>query len=353
MFEEANPQMAENDLHGLDIALKSIKERITNQSTASICQDECLQTVRDVILQLIMLKWGYYGPAETTAGNYLAYHRSELGHYYINSIKNQWPYYPLHEEPNELEVQLNDILISLTEKMSHEKIKGVSILDWPAFGAKKSYFDDLKTNDANWPNELNFHYRNSGLGNMSKEFKELKETMDEWKSYMYKINENGSNSALTFPQNKMSNPFDYSKVILQDFLSFLQISSESHITVQKDKNPIWRRTARSVFKHTIDDDIVLTKGLYDKAIIQCSFRKRLEKITQQKSVLSSGCELFEQSLTSNGLCYTFNALRPSDIWQPSKAINAFQRSFKGKYHQSLQNYAGAGISEGNQFCNKN
>ena len=89
-----------------------------------------------------MLKWGYYGPAETTAGHYLANYRSELGSYFSNSINNQWPYHPLHMKPSEFEVQLNDILIKLTEEMSQGKIMGVSILDLPAFGSKKTNLDE-------------------------------------------------------------------------------------------------------------------------------------------------------------------------------------------------------------------
>ena len=93
------------------------------------CQDECLKTIREVTVQLRMMKWGYLGPAETTAGQYLAYHRAEIGQYFSTSINNQWPYQPLHRGPNDFEIRLNDMLTKLTNVLSHGLVSGVSILD--------------------------------------------------------------------------------------------------------------------------------------------------------------------------------------------------------------------------------
>ena len=84
LFEEENPHLEDNALHGLEVAINSIKEQTTNQTLASPCEEKCLKTVRDITVQLLMLKWGYYGPAETTAGHYLANYRSELGLYFSN-----------------------------------------------------------------------------------------------------------------------------------------------------------------------------------------------------------------------------------------------------------------------------
>ena len=111
---------------------------------------------------------------------------------------------------------------------------------------------------------------------------------------------------------------------------------------------MWQGIANSVFKQTIDDDIVENKGIFDKSIIQCSFKKRLAKTNQRKFVASSGCELFQQTLTNNGLCYSFNALKSSNIWRPSKVIEAFERNLNRQQQKSLQNYAGAGTNEGKQ-----
>ena len=84
LFEEENPHLEENLLHGLEAAIDEIKKRAPDQSKEFGCEEKCQKTVRDITVQLIMLKWGYYGPAETTAGHYLANYRSELGLYFSN-----------------------------------------------------------------------------------------------------------------------------------------------------------------------------------------------------------------------------------------------------------------------------
>ena len=175
IFEKEDPHLQENVFYGLETALKFIKEGTTNQSASQPCQGECLETVRDVTVILMMIKWGFYGPAEMAGGHYLASHRKEIGNYFSNSLNNQWPYSPLHMEPTELEVRLNKILTDLTETMYDGKIKGVSILDLPAFGSKKIHLDDNRANFANWENELNFFFLNRSFGNMTKAFKEYKE----------------------------------------------------------------------------------------------------------------------------------------------------------------------------------
>ena len=103
---------------------------------------------------------------------------------------------------------------------------------------------------------------------------------------------------------------------------------------------IWQKTAIAVFKDTIDND-----ELYDKLVIQCSFKKRLAKIIEKKSMLSGGCEHFDPSLTNNALCYTFNGGKPSSIWRPSKITEELEEIVKKG--RTLQNFGGAGSNEGN------
>ena len=101
LLEEHNNRLKDRNLDGHEVALKKIREVAENQNMTIACQDECLKTVREVTVQLRMMKWGYLGPAEASAGQYLAYHRKEIGHYFSTSINNQWPYQPLHREPND------------------------------------------------------------------------------------------------------------------------------------------------------------------------------------------------------------------------------------------------------------
>ena len=348
IFEEVNPYLEENEYFGLEAALNFIEQGTTNKSEASLCDGHCHKRVREVAVILHMLKWGYYGPAETTAGSYLANYRREIGSYYVNSLNNKWPYHPLHAKPNELEVRLNKILVSLTEAMSSGKIRGISLLDLPAFGSKKTYLDDdSQSNAANWQNEPNFHFLNSSSGNMSKAFKEYKESTHSWRKYINLINQQTSNSISEFSPNKISNVFNHSQFILRDIPTFLRVIAGSHSTATKRKSPVWQWIGSTVFKDTVDQKIVENKGLYDKSVIRCSFNKRVVKNVNKHSPLSGGCELFQHSLTNNGLCYSFNGLGSSDIWRPSKLIEAFDKDFKN--HVPQQNYAGAGTNEGNEL----
>ena len=125
--------------------------------------------MRDIIVQLKMIQCGYFGPAEATAGAYIASHRKNLGSYFENSLNNEWPYQPLHRKPNELETQFNEYLMKMTEELSNGTLKNISILDLPSFGShiSGSYLDKEQTSESNWPNELNFaiynQYKNDTL----------------------------------------------------------------------------------------------------------------------------------------------------------------------------------------------
>ena len=239
--------------------------------------------------------------------------------------------------------------MSLTEEISRGKIRNVSILDLPAFGSKKINLDGLQTNDPNWPNELNFHFINSGSGNISDDFIDLKEITHKWNEYMNKLIERGSNLKSQSPHTKILNPFDYPKYILQDFETILNVFSGSHATALKHNTQLWHEVAKAVFKDIISNNVVGNKGVFDKSIIQCSFKKRMVKFQQKNSLFSSGCELFQRTLTNNGVCYSFNALKSFDVWRESKVLDTFHRNLKGKFHNTLRNYAGAGANEGNYY----
>ena len=67
------------------------------------------------------------------------------------------------------------------------------------------------------------------------------------------------------------------------------------------------------------------RGTYDKLIIDCAFKKSLQR---NKQPSNGGCDIFEPSITTNGLCYTFNGQRSSEIWKPSKMMTAFSHLFQ-------------------------
>ena len=60
-------------------------------------------------------------------------------------------------------------------------------------------------------------------------------------------------------------------------------------------------------------------------IIDCAFREDLRR--RRSPDPSGGCEGFQPSLTTNGMCYTFNGKKTSELWKPSGMITTFANLF--------------------------
>ena len=89
---------------------------------------------------------------------------------------------------------------------------------------------------------------------------------------------------------------------------------------------MWKNTAKKLFTHVKEDDVVKRKGLYDKVIIDCAFR---EDLGNKKSPdPHGGCNGFQPSLTTNGMCYTFNGKNVIDLWKSSEVITTFDNLFQ-------------------------
>ena len=94
-------------------------------------------------------------------------------------------------------------------------------------------------------------------------------------------------------------------------------------TALKQPLPVWNMTANKIFSLVEDEQFVQTKGLYDKLIIDCAFREDISLKRQP----GNSCKGFHPTLTTNGMCYTFNGKPTSELWQPSKMINSFSTLF--------------------------
>ena len=84
-------------------------------------QQNCTRDTREVVVRLKMIEWGIYGMGEATAGTYLAYFYSKLGPYFGNDDPentNKWPHIPLSKPPTELEKNLNQLFVEITEAKS-------------------------------------------------------------------------------------------------------------------------------------------------------------------------------------------------------------------------------------------
>ena len=110
-------------------------------------------------------------------------------------------------------------------------------------------------------------------------------------------------------------------------------------------------TANKIFSHIEEDQFLKTKGLYDKLIIDCAFREDISL----KRRPDGGCPGFYPTLTTNGMCYTFNGKPTSELWQDSKMINSFSaifpshsndnKTFGGSRTVQGKSWPGAGLAE--------
>ena len=63
------------------------------------------------------------------------------------------------------------------------------------------------------------------------------------------------------------------------------------------------------------------RGVYDKSIIDCAFKENLLRRKFPDTV--GGCEDFHPSLTTNGMCYTFNGKNTAELWKSSEIMTTF------------------------------
>ena len=79
-----------------------------------------------------------------------------------------------------------------------------------------------------------------------------------------------------------------------------------------------------IFDAVKTDKYVADNGLYNKLIMKCSFKDRMSKISKTET---EGCRGFRPTITSNGMCYTFNGKKTSELWKPSGMITTFANLF--------------------------
>ena len=334
------------DSRAVEVAVNQIKHiESGNLTSAILCNGNCFERLRKIITQLKLIEWGYYGTAEATGGLYLAYHAQKLGNYFKNSYQNQWPYNPLHDQPNALEIKLNELLKMMTKEMSNGKLKGTSILDLPAYGSRILTLDNHQITESNWPNEVNFAIY-SEHRNLSQAFSHYKNLSHLWREYIDSLNEEKLSLDSKFPPSLVQNQFDFTDHIVEDLSTFFKVISGSFPTAMNGTQPsIWFETAEAVFNDTKDQSFVERYGLYNKLIMGCSFREDPTKKRLKDTESQGGCKYFHQSLTNNGLCYSFNALKPSSIWKTSQLIDLLEENAKENYFD--YRYGGTGATRGN------
>ena len=82
--------------------------------------------------------------------------------------------------------------------------------------------------------------------------------------------------------------------------------------------------------------------MYDKLVMHYAFKQNI--LTKQQDDYDGGSELFTPTLTTNGLCYSFNAQNYSAVWKVSNITNAFTNLFP--HNNSAELFQGAAITDG-------
>ena len=138
----------------------------------------------------------------------------------------------------------------------------------------------------------------------------------------------------------IDHPFNFTEYIKDDFSTFLQVYLEAHpkTTDNYRMDQIWRQTAEQSFGETIDKG----NGLFNKLFLDCSFKKTF---MTAGNPLPGECDLFQQTLTSNGLCLSFNTVPPSDIWKEFKVVKALEEIMTIKPTKNSF-FSGAGANDG-------
>ena len=100
-----------------------------------------------------------------------------------------------------------------------------------------------------------------------------------------------------------------------------------------------------MFNQTKKEEFVEQRGMYDKMIVDCAFKENLQR---KKRPSSGGCNDFVPSITTNGLCYTFNGQTSSEIWKPSKLMTTFSHLFPSEV-KNKKKFGGTRTVQGNVY----
>ena len=329
---------------GLDTALNFVKNKsaLTEADINCSLLPGCLKKARKTILQLILIEWGVLGVGTSTAGLFLANHYQALGPYFGNGDGHNWPNEPLVKAPFPLESAFHEKMVKMTELMSHGKLVNISLLDLPAFGSSIAWLKKHHKIEPNWPTEMNFATHHKIGENMPELFKRYKTQLSHWENYMIKVILKDPLATFT-PEMKVNHSLSFTSHIKEDFATFLNAIHGSFLSASRVALPIWRKVSSDLFGARNVLNRTSGKALYDNLIMQCGFKEDILK--QKQNIIDGGCRIFQPSLTTNGLCYSFNGEANSSIWKSSEVTDFNNKLFHKR--NEIEVFERAGINEGN------
>ena len=329
--------------HGLETALRKLKDMSESITTSTACSEipGCQEKARRTILQLLMMQWGILELGDLAAGLFLANHYSFIGPYFGSTDGPNWPHSPLSKDPSLQESYLHKEMMRITEVLSKGKLTSISILDLPAFGSKIAHLEWQHKRISNWPSEISFSILDEMNVSLQTAFQNYKILIDHWKSYMQKIFMKDSSASFS-PEMENNYLFDFTRYIREDMKTFLTALHGSVLMASKEAMPIGRQVADESFNQTRSEHSSSKVGLYDKLVMQYAFKQNI--LTKQQDDYDGGSELFTPTLTTNGLCYSFNSQNYSGLWKESKITNAFTELFP--HNNSADFFQGASVTDG-------
>ena len=163
---------------------------------------------------------------------------------------------------------------------------------------------------------------------------------EKWGKYMADPRANYFPSQRSFYLN-------FTGYIMEDMETFLTAYAASFPTITSNTT-LWENTAKKVFKKTLKE---LYNQRNDKLIMDCVFQKSLfsHKPNIPSWGLLEGCPDFHPTLTSNGLCYSFNGMGTSNVWKSTLSDTDILKSFSkvfGTTKKQTKKFRGIGDSEG-------
>ena len=146
-------------------------------------------------------------------------------------------------------------------------------------------------------------------------------------------------SARFSPEMKNSYLFDFTKYIKKDMKTFLIALHGSFLTASREAVPTWRQVADESFNQTRSQHRSSKVGQYDKLVMQYAFKQNILRKHRDDYDADGGSELFTPTLTTNGLCYSFNSENYSSVWKESDITNTFNELFP--HNNSAELFQGA------------
>ena len=335
--------MKQTKTNGIETAIQNIKHMSESITTSKVCSEipGCQEKVRRTILQLLMMEWGIMGLGDLAAGLFLVNHYSFIGPYFGSTDGPNWPHTPLSKEPSLQESYLHKEMMRITEVLSEGKLKHISILDLPAFGSKIAHLERQHKRISNWPNEVSFSVLDEMNVPLQTAFQNYKILIDHWKSFMQKVYMKDL-SARFSPEMENNYLFDFTKYIREDMKTFLIAHHGSVLMASKEALPILGQVADESFNQTRSEHSSSKVSQYDKLVMQYAFKQDILK--KQQDDYDGGSELFTPTLTTTGLCYSFNSEDYSSVWKESEVKNTFNGLFP--HNKSAGFFQGAEVTDG-------